>query len=579
MRVIHARRASQVSFLLLFLALAVLTAYGERPWQMRGWPVGLFLELDPLAAFATALATGVVWGGMIWAVLTVAVTALLGRVFCGWVCPFGTLHQAVGWVGRRFGIGPSVRYSPAQSFKYYVLAFLLATAGMDAVLAASRLAHEHPVPALASLLALGAVAFAAVRRAGAAGARVAVVAGTVALLVAFGGRVLRQDDALTSSVLVGLLDPIPFLTRATDTVVLPLLDRSVGVLFATPRRTHGGWLIGGLLVAALLANLWRTRFWCRFVCPLGALLGLVAHSAPWRIAKAGGCSACNRCDGACEGGAEPSRVIRHAECVMCASCLDGCDEGVMTWRAAPSEGGERALPDVSRRGVVASLGAGMVAVPLLRLGGAISSDWPAGQVRPPGALPEPEFLDRCIRCGQCMRVCPTGTIQPAGPEAGVEALWTPVLNARIGTSGCQPNCVACGRVCPTGAIRRFGLDEKLGRGEFEADGPIRVGTAFVDRGRCLPWAFDLPCIVCQEACPTSPKAIRLSDRTVTDADRGEVVLRRPVVDPALCNGCGICEHECPVSGLRAIRVTAENESRSRDRRLLPGTSRPSSRSG
>ena len=86
-------------------------------------------------------------------------------------------------------------------------------------------------------------------------------------------------------------------------------------------------------------------------------------------------------------------------------------------------------------------------------------------------------------------------------------MWTPLLNFRVGTSGCQLNCIACGNVCPTSAIRPLSLDEKLGRGKFEQSGPVRMGTAFVDRGRCLPWAMDVPCIVCQENCPVSPKAI------------------------------------------------------------------------
>ena len=37
--------------------------------------------------------------------------------------------------------------------------------------------------------------------------------------------------------------------------------------------------------------------------------------------------------------------------------------------------------------------------------------------------------------------------------------------------------------------------------------PIKIGTAFYDHGRCLPWSMQTPCIVCEEFCPTSPKAI------------------------------------------------------------------------
>jgi NAD-dependent dihydropyrimidine dehydrogenase PreA subunit len=51
--------------------------------------------------------------------------------------------------------------------------------------------------------------------------------------------------------------------------------------------------------------------------------------------------------------------------------------------------------------------------------------------------------------------------------------------------------------------------------------------------------------------------------------RAEILIRlqRPVVDPMLCVGCGICEHECPITGIKAIRVTAENESRNSKRTI------------
>jgi ferredoxin len=239
-----------------------------------------------------------------------------------------------------------------------------------------------------------------------------------------------------------------------------------------------------------------------------------------------------------------------------------------------------------------------------------------------------------------MRICPTNVIHPAGLTAGLEGLWTPVLNFRIGTSGCQHNCIACGNLCPTAAIRPISLEERQGINRYAEQGPLKIGTAFIDRGRCLPWAMDRPCIVCQENCPVSPKAIftrelfntirvhrplivKNADSTriefETDAlaanqyatgdyfcviagspdnrprriitnttrslevERGlpfeqppemqnsvsiQIRLQQPYVDPKLCIGCGVCEHECPVRGKRAIRVTAENESRARQHALI-----------
>ena len=274
---------------------------------------------------------------------------------------------------------------------------------------------------------------------------------------------------------------------------------------------------------------------------------------------------------------------------------------------------------------------------MLRLAGAAGGSRNAALIRPPGALAEADFLARCIKCGQCMRVCPTNVIHPALLEAGLEGLWTPRLDFRIGTSGCQHNCIACGQLCPTAAIRPLSLDERLGRNDFSGRGALRIGTAFVDRGRCLPWAMDTPCIVCQENCPVSPKAIFTREFFATIRDGGalavakaeagritlaapvpaewrlgtgdyvcetpdgvrlaiashsaqaleltgastgqglpaagervsiQVRLQQPFVDPGRCIGCGVCEHECPVQGLRAIRVTSENESRTPKSRLI-----------
>src|SRR5208283_6136267 len=115
-------------------------------------------------------------------------------------------------------------------------------------------------------------------------------------------------------------------------------------------------------------------------------------------------------------------------------------------------------------------------------------------------------------------VCPTNVIQPDSARAGIEGLWTRALNMRTASSGCQMNFTACSHICPTAAIRPISLDEKLGRGAFEKTGLIRIGTAFVDRSRCLPWAMDKPCIVCQENCPVSPKAIFVKESFATVRD-------------------------------------------------------------
>jgi polyferredoxin/Pyruvate/2-oxoacid:ferredoxin oxidoreductase delta subunit len=584
MKITTVRRVSQIFFFLLFLWFCVAGSPGQEWWKMRGWPVDWLLQLDPLAALATVLTTHALYAGFAWAVVSIVLTILLGRFFCGWVCPFGSLHQFVGFLGKK---GKTLsdrmevnRYHGGQIIKYYVLVFLLAAS-----------------------------------------------AGSLPGLVPSLGRIVA------SSLQTGLLDPIPLVYRSVNLVLAPLLDAGTHKLFIGQRFYEGAWLISLIFFSALLLNLWRPRFYCRFVCPLGALFGLVGRYALWRVGRAEtACKNCRLCTTNCEGACEPASVIRVHECVLCMNCLHDCKQSSIVYATEPSAAGEISAPDLSRRGALITLFSGVLALPILRLSGNMGPNWNPDLIRPPGALAEEDFLARCTKCGQCMRVCPTNIIQPAGSDYGMEALWTPILNFRIGSSGCQRNCVACGHICPTAAIRPLSLDEKLGRNAYAGSGPVKIGTAFVDRGRCLPWAMDKPCIVCQENCPVSPKAIWVSEifKTVrdgiftvkacegttidvaggamrpgeiatgdyyvrmpvegdsvprritgnsehsitfepsksanislTDGAKIEVQVRllRPRVDPSFCTGCGVCEHECPVSGRRAIRVSAENESR------------------
>jgi ferredoxin len=200
---------------------------------------------------------------------------------------------------------------------------------------------------------------------------------------------------------------------------------------------------------------------------------------------------------------------------------------------------------------------------VFRSGDAFAVNANPGLVRPPGSAPENDFLARCIRCGQCMRVCPNNALHPTLLEAGFEGLWTPFLVARIGY--CEPSCTLCGEVCPTGAIAELTQAEKIGDKERP---PNRIGTAFIDRGRCLPWAMATSCIVCEEWCPTAPKSIYLREETAYDSSGNAVTVKRPYVDPELCTGCGACEYACPVADKAAIRITAVGESRSSNNQIL-----------
>ena len=408
-------------------------------------------------------------------------------------------------------------------------------------------------------------------------------------------------------------------------------DCFFNLLSVVPRVYDGAFLIGMLFLLFLGLNLVIPRFYCRFICPTGALLGLIGRYSLFRIGKnESPCTDCMRCERHCEGACHPAGQIRTNECVLCFNCYDDCNDATITYRVLDSEAGEINQPDITRRGFILSSVSGIIAVQLFPLATGTAADKNLSLIRPPGSLPESDFLNRCIKCGQCMRICPTNIVVPSGFFGGIENLWTPVLNFTDGTSGCQLTCTACGHICPTSAIRPITPSEKLGIDTFADKGPVKMGTAIVDRNRCLPWALDTPCIVCEENCPVTPKAIfvrnkfetvRFGTRRITKINPGdiqvagplmkpgqyatgdyylsiqttgnhdkyrivensenavtidsptrslfkggdtvniEVLLHQPYVDNKQCIGCGVCEHECPVRTPRAIRISADNESR------------------
>ena len=251
------------------------------------------------------------------------------------------------------------------------------------------------------------------------------------------------------------------------------------------------------------------------------------------------------------------------------NCIDDCPEDAIEFTMLRQDRKQIVPnPDMTRRQLVFAGFLGVLAAPALRNNGLVNDEnFSAKMIRPPGSVAEYEFLERCIKCEQCVNVCPTNVLQPAGlAEGGFEALWTPVMNFRI--AHCQLKCNLCSEVCPTGAIRRISVAEKLGEGRYSEQGPVRLGTAFIDTSRCLPWANQIPCVVCEEVCPVAPKAIQTHDEETKDVFGKMVVLNKPFIVPDLCIGCGICEAECPVQDQPAVYVTAVGESRSSDRKLL-----------
>ncbi len=539
------RRASQVIFFVIFFWLILKTNFSVNfnpadPNEIRlPYPVSIALEFDPLTALGTLLANGTIYKGLLWSLVILIPTIFIGRFFCGWVCPLGTLNHWISEIPsermKRKGKQKidSNRYKKYQRIKYYILFIFLAA-------------------------------------------------------------------ALMGTLQVGLLDPLPLLARSIGTVVLPVIHtsadgitswvKSIGIpplsaaaqflydliapLLLTFRKMHFHTIltIGSLFIAIIVLNRIFSRFWCRGICPLGAMLGIFSRFAIFGLEKKeSACNHCNECLLHCQGADNPDigSVWRQSECHLCLNCQGVCPTQALSFRFFPSQEVSKSNPagtakiDISRRKVVASLAGGAALYPLFRSGDTFAVNASPSLIRPPGSVSENDFLARCIRCGQCMRVCPNNALHPTLLESGLEGIWSPLLIARIGY--CEPSCTLCGQVCPTGAILELTLKDKVGDKETP---PNRIGTAFIDRGRCLPWAMARPCIVCEEWCPTSPKSIYLREETVYNSRGETVTVKQPYVDPEHCTGCGACEYACPVEDKAAIYITSVGESRSSENQML-----------
>lgn len=489
------QRLIQAASLSCFLALLWLAAFPLPSWA----PTDAFLRMDPLTLFGTVLSSRGWIPGLGVAALVLALTALVGRFFCGYLCPMGTTldltdrflaPQSAPVLRSRVNTPDTLR-----RIKYLLLFFVLGAAilGVSAVFLASPLS----------------------------------------LITRFYALLIHPMLALAGDGLLHVLRPLALHQDWTWAAYTQI---------GLPRFSTQWFILVFFLVVFSLAR-YSPRFWCRYLCPSGAILAMFGRKPLVRRHVAGSCTHCGACRESCPMGAIPEdpHVTRHEECITCQTCVRICPVEAVSF---PAQAGD-ATPAVAflpqRREVLLAGLAGAGAATLTFTGLAEvrgellpGNPVPPDLIRPPGALPEKTFLNRCIRCGLCMRACPTNTLQPLWLQAGVAALFSPNLTPRRGP--CLPECAVCGEVCPTGAIRNLPLAEKIW---------AKVGTAHILRHKCLAWEWGKKCLVCDEVCPYD--AIEL--RRVPEA-----AIPVPFVHGEKCAGCGFCEFHCPVKAASAIVV-------------------------
>ncbi len=494
----YVRYTIQILFFLVFIILFFLINYPKH----YNFPLDIFLQIDPLIAITVSIAGRVLLNSLIFAIIFLILTLIFGRIFCGWICPFGTFIDFTGLLLK----GKRERKPIYNNIKYIILIMIL----VSALFSFQFLLFADPIVILTRTMISGIFPFLSV--------------------------VLRS--------LGNILYKIPFLRG----LALGMFNSLATTLLPDePPNLRLGFLITSFTIIILSLELARKRFWCRNLCALGGLLALTSRFSLLQRKVSDECNQCGLCQKQCKMGAIPSnpKNIITSECILCLNCDDICPQNAISFTFAGISNTQKENKfDLSRRqfigaSTLAIIGAALVPIDYKHK---LNKRY---LLRPPGALPEDEFLIHCISCGECMKACSSigRVIQPALFESGLEGFWTPIMIPRKGY--CEYNCKLCGEVCPTGAIQKLTLEEKQ---------KVRIGLAYFNRNRCIPWYRGEDCLVCEEHCPLPEKAIYVKEVEVISISGEKHIIKRPYIDESLCIGCGICESVCPMEGEAAIRI-------------------------
>jgi polyferredoxin len=497
---IYFRKTVQYLTLFIFIALFAWSRQDGGPAALINIP----MRMDPLLILAHLIASRTVLAGSALALIVVLLTVIFGRAWCGWLCPLGTILDIFPLKRWR-----KKRPAPSDGWRRVKFDFVIVIL-VAAVLGNLTLLFFDPLALLLRTL-------------------------TVSIWPALDRIVSAVESGLVS--VPALEGPLSTLDNLIRPAVLPV----------QPVFYRDGLLYAAIFLGVILLDLLAARFWCRYLCPLGGALGWLSKVAIFRRKVGVECKGCVLCTEICPTGTiNPAKDYASdpSECTMCLDCLEVCPRGQTTFVPVFSPEKWTGYDPDAKEGLLA-VGATVAAIALLKSNGPAKRQSPF-LIRPPGVRetnPDVVAFTKCTRCNECIRVCPTGGLQPAVFEAGAAGLGSPILVPRLGY--CDYSCNACGQVCPVQAIPPLTLEMKREQ---------VIGLAYINENRCIPWSDRKPCIVCEEMCPLPEKAIQLEKAEVWGPDGQPVTLQLPHVLREICIGCGICEYKCPVSGEASIRV-------------------------
>jgi len=520
--IVTSRMTAQAAFMLFFLFLLTQAVVPLEGYLALGgrWPVDFFVRLSPLAAVTAMFAARAFAAAMLVSLVTLASAVIAGRFFCGWVCPLGTTFDVFDRMFFVKATRPEGRDGFMRSAKYLILAGVVVASALGAQAAG----WFDPM---------------------------AIVTRSYAVSVLPAADYAAKAVLETPQGSARFRDAAPGVTGGLNRTEATL--KSLNVLYDADHYYVQFTLFTAILVGLVAVQGYQKRFWCRKLCPLGAMLGLAGKWRPLGVyLDSGKCTDCGECRKVCPVGAIQDKGLSPEECTFCGVCVGPCPVAALSVRmSAPGkfETAGRIVP--GRRAFLAAAAGGIATAGVFSL----NTERLAGQarlIRPPGGQDEDGFVGACVRCGECMKACPQNALHPAGFEAGLAGVWTPKIVPVIGY--CDYNCLPdsepvgnfCATVCPTGAIRRLSPKEKHA---------TRLGTAYLRTDKCIPYVERTACGVCVEHCPVPEKALKNEIVDARDPATGQMMkLQQPHVDKTLCVGCGQCENVCPLKGEKGIRV-------------------------
>lgn len=496
---INPARISQIIFLAVFLVLFVMTEY--RGKDEISVAINSFFRANPLVVASYILSVKTITAILIPGILMLVFSAILGRFFCGWICPLGTLID--------LATKKIKKTAPLNFLKTRLKYFLLLTLLFAAIFNVNLTGVLDPIAILVRAL-------------------------TFFLYPLFGWSIKAGWSGLYNAI-GEKRDYIDFFYRFLSDYILPFRETFYPLAFVS-------FLF--LLIIFFLER-YETRNWCRNLCPLGTLLGLLGRLSIFKRLPLRLCQDCGRCKHICPTGFDKD-ILQKQDCILCMDCQLKCELKRIKFPIKITEKHKREpVPVIERRVFIGGLLSGFFVSKVFAFQPPSKNE---RLLRPPGVKNEEDFLKRCVRCGECMKVCLKNALYPAGLQAGLYGLFTPIFIPRLGY--CEYNCNLCSQVCPTNAIPNLPLENKK---------KSVIGIAAIDKNHCLPYAKKINCIVCEEHCPVPEKAIKFEEVLEKNYSGKTVKLKRPYVIEDLCTGCGICENKCPLEGKSAIEVFSKRK--------------------